>query len=83
MSSDAHPGEVTPAPAGGPQLSPLRIVIGSDSAGHEYKTALKAELEKNPDVSKVFDVGVVDVEDGTAYPHIAVDASKKIIAGDV
>ncbi|KAF7508806.1 hypothetical protein GJ744_008683 [Endocarpon pusillum] len=62
---------------------PLRIVIGSDSAGHEYKTALKAELEKNPAVSKVLDVGVGDAHDSTAYPHVAVDACKKITARDV
>ena len=63
--------------------SPLRIVVGSDSAGHAYKTALKAELEKNPGVSQVLDVGTVDADDSTAYPHIAVDASKKITTGDV
>lgn len=62
---------------------PLRIVIGSDSAGHEYKTALKAELEKNPAVSEVLDVGVGDAHDSTAYPHVAVDACKKITARDV
>jgi ribose 5-phosphate isomerase B len=63
--------------------SPLRIVVGSDSAGHEYKTALRAELEKNPGVSKVLDVGVLNADDSTAYPHIAVDAGKRIIAGEV
>ena len=64
-------------------LSPLRIVVGSDNAGYEYKTALKAELETNPRVSEVLDVGVVNAHDSTAYPHLAVDASKKIIAGEV
>jgi Ribose/Galactose Isomerase len=63
--------------------SPLRIVVGSDNAGHAYKTAVKAELENNPGVSEVLDVGVVDADDSTAYPHIAVEAGKKIIAGDV
>lgn len=63
--------------------SPLRIVIGSDSAGHQYKTALKAELEKNLGVSQVLDAGVVDADDSTAYPHVAVDASKMIVAGKV
>lgn len=61
----------------------LRVVVGSDSAGHAYKTALKAELEKNPGVSQILDVGVVDADDSTAYPHIAVDAGKKIITGEV
>jgi ribose 5-phosphate isomerase B len=67
----------------GTTSSPLRIVVGSDSAGHAYKTALKAELGKNPGVSEVLDVGVVDAEDSTAYPHLAVDAGRKIIAGEV
>ncbi len=69
--------------ANGTAPSPLRIVVGSDNAGHAYKTELKAELEKNPGVSKVLDVGTEDADDSTAYPHIAVDASKKIIAGEV
>lgn len=64
-------------------LSRLRIVVGSDCAGYEYKTALKTELEKNANVSEVLDVGVVNAEDSTAYPHLAIDASKKIIAGEV
>ena len=63
--------------------SPLKVVVGSDSAGHAYKTALKEELEKNPGVSKVVDVGVIDADDSTAYPDIAVEAGKKVIAGDV
>jgi ribose 5-phosphate isomerase B len=67
----------------GTKSTPLRIVVGSDSAGHEYKTALKAELEKNPGVAEVLDIGVGEADDSTAYPHIAVDAGKKIIAGEV
>lgn len=67
----------------GKDPSTLRIVVGSDRAGHAYKTALKAELENNPGVSEVLDVGTVDADDSTAYPHIAVDASKKITMGDV
>jgi Ribose/Galactose Isomerase len=69
--------------ANGTAPSPLRIVVGSDNAGHIYKTALKSELEKNPGVCDVLDIGVVDADDPTAYPHIAVDAGKKIMAGDV
>lgn len=64
-------------------VSPLRIAVGSDSAGYAYKTALKAELERNAGVSEVLDVGVVSAEDSTAYPHLAVDAGKKIMAGEV
>ena len=61
----------------------LRIAIGSDSAGHTYKTALKKDLESNPDVASINDVGVIATEDSTAYPHIAVDAAKLITSGAV
>lgn len=60
----------------------LRIAIGSDSAGATYKDILKADLEADPRVSHVIDVGVPHAEDDTAYPHPAVDASKVILAGD-
>lgn len=62
---------------------PLRIVVGSDNAGHAYKTALKETLKKHRGVTHVLDVGVVDADDATAYPHLAVDACKKIKAGEV
>jgi len=62
---------------------PLRIAIGSDQAGHAYKTALHATLSSSPHVSKVIDVGVPHNEDKTPYPNIAIDASKMILAGDV
>ncbi|EXJ90602.1 ribose 5-phosphate isomerase B [Capronia coronata CBS 617.96] len=62
--------------------APLRIVVGSDNAGHAYKTALKETLKKHRGVTHVLDVGVVDADDGTAYPHLAVDACKKIKSGE-
>lgn len=58
----------------------LRIVIGSDDAGREYKEALKADLLANPLVGEVIDVGVSG-KDSTDYPHIAVDAARKIADG--
>ena len=61
----------------------LRVVVGSDNAGHAYKTALKEVLHKNAGVTDVLDVGVVDSDDSTAYPHLAVDACKKIKNGQV
>ena len=60
----------------------LRIVVGGDDAGFSYKDIIKADLEKDPRVAKVIDVGVVHNEDKTAYPHVAVDASKLILAGE-
>lgn len=62
---------------------PLRIVVGSDNAGHNYKETLKALMEKDDRVSKVLDVGVVESDDPQAYPHIAVDAAKMVAKGDV
>jgi hypothetical protein len=67
----------------GTEKKPLRIVVGSDNAGHAYKTALKQTLSKHAGVSSVMDVGVVEADDSTAYPHLAVDACKKIKAGEV
>ena len=62
---------------------PLTIVVGSDSAGVDLKTALKETLSKHPGVKQVLDVGVQSANDDTSYPHAAVDAAKKIKAGEV
>lgn len=58
----------------------LRIVIGSDDAGTRYKAALKADLEADPRVSDVFDVGVSG-DEHTQYPHVAVAAATRIADG--
>ena len=59
---------------------PLRIVVGSDDAGYEYKETLKQDLTGNERVLEVIDVGVG--EDGhTAYPLIAIAAAEAIAAG--
>lgn len=60
---------------------PLRIVIGSDDAGFTYKEALKADLEADPRVASVTDVGV-GADGHTAYPHVAVDAARIVESGD-
>lgn len=60
----------------------LRIAVGGDDAGFSYKDTIKADLEKDPRVSKVIDVGVIHNEDKTAYPHVAVDASNLILSGE-
>ena len=60
----------------------LRIVVGGDDAGFSYKDTIKADLEQDPRVSKVIDVGVIHNEDKTAYPHVGVDASKLILSGE-
>ncbi len=59
----------------------LRIVVGSDDAGYDYKTALKEILEQDPRVSTVIDARV-DADGHTAYPHVAVEAARVVAAGD-
>jgi ribose 5-phosphate isomerase B len=59
-----------------------RVVVGSDSAGVNYKNALKAFLQGDPRVASVDDVGVATDNDDTAYPHVAVAAARKIAAGE-
>lgn len=59
---------------------PLRIVVGSDDAGVEYKNALADELRHQPSVIDVIDIGVADGQH-TAYPHVAVEAARRIAAG--
>jgi ribose 5-phosphate isomerase B len=58
----------------------MRIVVGSDDAGYEYKEALKADLLASGLVSEVIDAGVTG-EDHTSYPHVAVAAARTIAAG--
>ncbi|EMC93356.1 hypothetical protein BAUCODRAFT_76570 [Baudoinia panamericana UAMH 10762] len=67
----------------GSQGGGLRIAMGADDAGCGYKNKIKADLEADPRVAKVIDVGVNDSSDKTAYPHPAVDAAKLIKNGEV
>jgi ribose 5-phosphate isomerase B len=59
----------------------FRIVLGSDDAGFDYKEIIKRDLEQDPRVVSVTDVGV-DADGHTAYPHVAVDAAKLVAAGE-
>ena len=63
------------------QPAPLRIVIGCDDAGYAYKEALKADLEADPRVASVTDVGVA-ANEHTAYPHIGVAAARVVADGN-
>lgn len=58
----------------------LRIVIGADDAGFDYKEVLKKDLEQNPGVVSVVDVGV-DVDGHTPYPKVAIEAAQRVAAG--
>jgi ribose 5-phosphate isomerase B len=60
--------------------SPLRIVVGSDDAGYQYKEALKRDLAGHPRVVEVTDIGV-NADGHTAYPEVAIAAAELIVAG--
>ncbi|KAK2882448.1 hypothetical protein FQN49_000340 [Arthroderma sp. PD_2] len=64
-------------------LPPLRLAVACDDAGHSYKEAIKAHLEKNPLVASITDVGVPAATDKRAYPHVAVEAAHLIKEGKV
>ncbi|MGW6401491.1 ribose-5-phosphate isomerase [Streptomyces sp. NPDC055134] len=59
----------------------LRIVVGCDDAGYQYKEALKADLQASDLVASVTDVGV-DADGHTAYPEIAIAAAETVARGD-
>ncbi|GAB3610712.1 D-erythrulose 4-phosphate isomerase DerI1 [Humibacter ginsengiterrae] len=58
-----------------------RVVVGSDDAGYQYKEALKADLENDPRVSEVIDVGV-DADSHTPYPTVAIAAAEMVRDGE-
>ena len=62
-------------------LTPLRIVLASDSAGYEYKEAIKRLFTAHPLVSELSDVGV-DADSTTDYPHVAIAAARLVAAGE-
>lgn len=58
----------------------LRIVIGADIAGYDYKEQLKKDLAADDRVDEVIDVGIGAGED-IDYPHVAVSGARLIAAG--
>lgn len=60
----------------------LRIAIGSDDAGYEYKEKLKEDFAADDRVESVTDVGVTQ-DDDTAYPHIGIAAAELVASGAV
>ena len=58
----------------------LHIVIGSDDAGFDYKEILKRDLEQNPGIASVTDVGV-DADGHTPYPTVAIEAASRVADG--
>jgi len=60
-------------------MTGLRIVVGADHAGVEYKNILRRDLEADERVTSVVDVGVD--EEAIAYPHIAVQEARLVATG--
>ncbi|WP_433676176.1 ribose-5-phosphate isomerase [Microbacterium gorillae] len=60
---------------------PLRIVIGCDDAGFDYKEILKQDLQGSELVSQLVDVGV-DADGHTQYPKVAIAAAELVARGE-
>jgi ribose 5-phosphate isomerase B len=58
----------------------LRIAIGSDDAGIDYKEALLQDLQRDDRVAEVIDVGITRGEH-TIYPNIAAKAAGLVADG--
>ena len=61
----------------------VRLLVGSDSAGFDYKDAILADMKSDDRVESVEDLGVYagKLEDGS-YPSVAIAAGTKIAAGE-
>ena len=57
------------------------VAVGADNAGVEYKDRIKADLEGDPRIDEVIDLGVGSTADETAYPHTAVGAARLVADG--
>ena len=57
-----------------------RIVIGSDDAGLAYKDALTADLEADPRVTEVIDVGALK-DESPPYVRVALAAARVVTEG--
>jgi len=62
-------------------VNKLRIAIGSDDAGFDYKEILKNDLELNELVEFVTDVGV-DADGHTPYPRVGVAVGELVASGE-
>ncbi len=60
----------------------MKIAIGADRAGYDYKEVLKKDLEADERVDEVIDVGIKSGED-IDYPQVAFAAAKLVAQGNV
>lgn len=58
-------------------MKKLRLALGSDDAGFEYKEALRSFLEADSRVESVTDVGV-KADQHTMYPDVAAAAARLV-----
>ena len=56
------------------------VAIGCDDAGIQYRDVLKSQLENDPRISKIIDVGVTD-NATTNYPSVAIAAAELVQQG--
>jgi ribose 5-phosphate isomerase B len=63
------------------QRKPLTIAIGADSAGYALKERVKSVLASDERVAEIIDLGVDDLQDDTAYPHIGIRAAQTVRDG--
>src|SRR3954462_440356 len=60
----------------------IRLLVGSDSAGFDYKDVILADMQADDRV-EVVDLGVYAGDlDGGSYPSVAIAAREKIRAGE-
>jgi len=62
-------------------ISRLRIVVGADDAGYEYKESLKADLAKSDRVESVVDVADLPGASDRPYPDVAIAAAELVASG--
>ncbi|WP_136612386.1 ribose-5-phosphate isomerase [Sinomonas albida] len=64
-------------------MSGLRIVLGSDEAGVDYKDKVVADLQADPRVAEVIDIGVHRGDDDFTkpYPYVGLAAGQLIKDG--
>jgi len=60
----------------------IRLIVGSDRAGFDYKEILKRDMEAHELVESVVDVGVDDAEGATSYPKVAIEAAERVARGE-
>lgn len=64
-------------------MSGLRMLVGSDSAGYDYKQALLADLQADERVASVVDLGATaESMDSCTYTSVATRAGELIMAGE-